>query len=167
MTVRPPTKCPWVLAVLLSAVLAGCAATNSAAVKQPPYRVVNGATYVPVATADREYSREAATLELPPAHAWPQDPLPKSDSGSPAWYEIGYARQAADRYWFCSWAAMAVNASDVRARREAVEALQGILRLYYYTNALDAHSRPQLAKEVTSAQKGDLTALRTDVQLNC
>jgi hypothetical protein len=129
--------------------------------------VVNGGTYVAVPTAELEYSKEASTLQLPPEHAWPRHPLLKSESGAPQWYQIGYAKQAADRFWFCSWASVAIDTSDTKVRHDAVKTLQGMTKLYYYTHALDAPSQPQLVNELTTAQRGDLTALRTDLQHNC
>jgi len=135
--------------------------------KQPTYRVVNGATYIPVPTAETEYAREAAALQLPPRQAWPKHPLLATQSGTPEWYQIGYARQAADRYWFCSWASVAVHTADTVARQDAVTRLQAMLQLYYYTVALDGPSRPQLVTELATAQRGDLSMLSTDLKLNC
>ena len=81
--------------------LAGCTTSGASPPKDPPYRVALGGTYVPGPTAELEYSLEASTLRLPAGHAWPQHPMPKPPSGTPEWYQLGYARQAADRYWFC------------------------------------------------------------------
>jgi len=161
---------PWltaVLTVVVSAGLAGCVATGAATPREPTFRVVNGQTYVPVPTADDEYAREAATLSLPAQRNWPQHPLRASEAGTPDWYQVGYGRQAADRFWFCSWAAVALGAADPKVRHDAVDTLQGMLRLYYYTVALDPPSRPQLLAELTTAQRGHLAALDTDLQRNC
>ena len=149
------------------ATLTGCAMAGTSTVKQPTYRVVNGATYIPVPTAETEYAREAATLQLPPTQAWPKHPLLASEAGTPEWYQLGYARQAADRFWFCSWAAVAVRATDTSVRQDAVTRLQGMTELYYYTETLAAPSRPQLVTELTTAQRGDLTMLSNDLKLNC
>lgn len=157
----------WILAVLVSISLTGCVATGAAAPREPTYRVVNGATYVPVPTAEQEYRKEAASLRLPPAHSWPQHPMLASEAGTPEWYQIGYARQAADRFWFCSWAAVATDTADTAVRHDAVQTLQGMLGLYYYTVALDPPSRPLLVTELATAQRGNLAALRNDLQRNC
>lgn len=155
----------WLVAVLVSTGLSGCAAT--ATPREPAYRVVNGETYVPVPPAEREYFDEAAKLKLPDSRQWPAQPFGMSEPGTPQWYQLGYGRQAADRFWFCSWASVAFLTSDPEVRRQAVDTAQGILRLYYYTDALAPPDRPQLVNEVTSAQHGDLTALSTDLHLNC
>jgi hypothetical protein len=155
------------LAVLASVGLTGCVATGAATPREPTFRVVNGATYIPVPTADDEYSKEAATLRLPPQHSWPQHPMRASEAGTPDWYQVGYGRQAADRFWFCSWAAVAVGTADAKVRHDAVDTLQGMLRLYYYTVALDPPSRPLLVTELASAQRGNLAALSNDLQRNC
>lgn len=167
VTARLPRCLGWIIAAAVSAGLSACASSGASPPKQPAFRVVNGATYIPVATAKREYANEAATLQLPAALGWPRDPLAATESGQPEWYEIGYARQAADRYWFCSWSSVATKASDRKMRGTAVDTLQHMLKLYYYTNALDGPSRPQLVRELSTAKRGDLTALRNDLRLNC
>ena len=155
----------WSVVVLACVALSGCAAKGPA--KEPTYRVVNGATYLPATTAEREYTKEAATLRLPPSDEWPQSPVSGGTSAAPEWYQVGYGRQAADRYWFCKWADVALNTSDPHQRHNAVKTIHGILQLYYYKHALVRRSRPQLVEEVQSARRGDLTALREDVRLNC
>ena len=94
-------------------------------------------------------------------------PLVVIGSGSPTWYEVRYGRQAADRYWFWDWALVSVTSTDARLRRQAVETLQQMLHLSYYTEALIPASRPQLAEEVRSARSGHLDELSTDLRLNC
>jgi hypothetical protein len=168
ISLRPRVWIPtMLLAVFASAGLTGCATTGAATPRQPTFRIVNGATYVPVPTAQDEYAKEAATLQLPAQHSWPQHPMRASEGGTPDWYQVGYGRQAADRFWFCSWASVAVGTADAKLRHDAVETLQGMLRLYYYTVALDAPSRPQPATELATAQRGNLAALSNDLQRNC
>jgi hypothetical protein len=155
------------------ATLAGCAvgaATPRASrpIPAPPsYRIVNGTKYVPVGTAEREYTAEASTLRLPAARTWQSHPLKSTDGGSPVWYQVGFGRQTADRYWFCGWAAVAAGTTHADVRRSAVATLQKMLHLYYYTTALAVPSRPQLVRELTSAQRGDLRELVNDLRLNC
>lgn len=154
-----------ILAALAAISTSGCAHSSQPA--EPTFRVVEGATYIPVTPAEAEYQKEAATLLLPPGYSWPQHSLPASESGSPEWYEVGYGRQAADSYWFCSWASTALKTADPQLRQRAVGTLGDIFHLYYYTHALVTSSQPLLQREVTNAQHGDFIALRTDVQLNC
>src|SRR6185437_6395868 len=123
--------------------------------------------YVPAGTAEQQYRAEASTLRLPAAQVWQAHPLASTDQGSPVWYQDGFGRQTADRYWFCKWAAVAASTANPTVRRDAVTTLQAMLRLYYYTTALDVPSRPQLVRELTSAQRGDLRELRNDLSLNC
>lgn len=157
----------WAAAALLSACLTGCASSGASVPKDPPYRVVQGGTYVPGPTAELEYALEASTLKLPTGHSWPQHPMAKTLSGTPEWYQLGYARQAADRFWFCSWASVAVKTTDRKARHDAVLRLQEITKLYYYTNALDEPSQPLLLDELKTALRGDLSAVANDVEQNC
>lgn len=158
----------WIVIALLSAGISGCARSGAATMpSEPPYRVVHGGTYVPRPTAELEYALEASTLRLPAGRSWPQHPMPTPPAGQPEWYQLGYARQAADRFWFCGWASVAVQATDPAVRRDAVATLQGITRLYYYTQALDAPSRPLLVTELATARRGDLAGLRNDLRRNC
>ena len=161
----------WIVAALLSACLpvclSACTSTEASVPKEPPYKVVQGGTYVPGPTAELEYALEASTLQLPAKHSWPQHPMAKSLSGTPEWYQLGYAKQAADRFWFCSWASVAVSTSDAKARHDAVLRLQGLTKLYYYTHALDAPSQPLLVSELKAALRGDLSAVRNDLEQNC
>lgn len=156
------------LAVLLTGCAVGSAApAATTAAPQPSYRIVNGTKYVPVGTAEQQYRTEATTLQLPAGKSWQAHPLAATDQGSPVWYQDGFGRQTADRYWFCRWAAVAAAATSPAVRSGAVTTLQGMLHLYYYTTALDVPSRPQLVRELTSAQHGDLKELLNDLQLNC
>lgn len=157
----------WIVATLLAACLPACTATSASVPKDPPYRIVHGGTYVPGPTAELEYALEASTLQLPPRHTWPQHPMAKTLSGTPEWYQLGYAKQAADRFWFCSWASVAVSATDAKTRHDAVLRLQGITKLYYYTHALDAPSQPLLVDELKTALRGDLSAVLNDLKQNC
>ena len=165
---RPGT---WIVAALLGAglstCLAACTTTEASVPKDPPYKIAQGGTYVPGPTADLEYALEASTLQLPAQHSWPSHPMPPSPSGGPEWYQLGYAKQAADRFWFCSWASVASTATDAKARHDAVLQLQGITKLYYYTHALDAPSRPLLLDELKAAVHGDLSAVENDLKQNC
>jgi hypothetical protein len=163
----PASRALRLTALALLAALTGCATAGTGGAREPAYRVVNGATYIPVPTAETEYSREAASLQLPPRQSWPKHPMLASEAGTPEWYQIGYARGAADRYWFCSWASVAVHASDTAVRQDAVDRLQEMKQLYYYTETLDGPSRPQLATELATAQRGDFAMLSTDLKLNC
>jgi hypothetical protein len=163
----PASRALRLATLVLLATLTGCATTGTNGAREPAYRVVNGATYIPVPTAETEYSREAASLQLPARQAWPKHPFLASEAGTPEWYQIGYARQAADRFWFCSWASVAVHTADTAARQDAVNRLQEMKQLYYYTEALDGPSRPQLATELATAQRGDLAMLSNDLTLNC
>jgi hypothetical protein len=156
------------LAVLLTGCAVGSAApVATTAAPQPSYRIVNGTRYVPVGTAEQEYRAEAETLRLPSTQVWQAHPLAATDQGSPVWYQAGFGRQTADRYWFCRWAAVAAAAASPAVRSNAVTTLQQMLHLYYYTTALDVPSRPQLVRELTSARHGDLRELRNDLRLNC
>jgi hypothetical protein len=157
----------WIVVALLSTCLAACTTTEASVPKEPPYKVAQGGTYVPEPTAELEYALEASTLQLPAAHTWPQHPMPKPASGTPEWYQLGYAKQAADRFWFCSWAAVATSTTDPKTRHDAVLRLQDITKLYYYTHALDAPSQPLLLNELKAALRGDLSAVRTDLKQNC
>jgi hypothetical protein len=157
----------WIVAALLSACLPACATTEASVPKEPPYKIAQGGTYVPGPTAELEYALEASTLTLPVNHTWPQHPMAKSASGTAEWYQLGYARQAADRFWFCSWASVAVSTTEPKARHNAVLRLQGITKLYYYTNALDAPSQPLLVSELATALRGDLSAVQNDLDQNC
>jgi hypothetical protein len=155
--------------VLVSAAAAGCASANALPSGQPTAaQYVNGARYLPAAQATTEYFAEAAHLSLAPGARWPANPLPSSQGGDPKMYQAGFGRQAADRYWFCSWARAAVSAPVAsQARRHAITQLVKVKRLYYYTTALVPQSRPLLITELARAAAGKLADLRTDVSLNC
>lgn len=170
MAAPTPARRLWILVTTI-VTLSGCG--NAPQPEEPKYRVVAGATYMPASHAETEYAQESATLHLPPAHTWPAHsiaathPATAGESAAPEWYQVGYGRQAADRYWFCSWASTALTAADTESRTDAVIILGGIFALSYYTDTLDPPSRTLLRQEVTNAQHGNLTALRTDVQRNC
>ncbi|MGA9858739.1 MAG: hypothetical protein WBQ18_12820 [Solirubrobacteraceae bacterium] len=154
------------LALLAAIVVGGCAA-RSVPNSSATYRVIGGETYAPAPLATSEYVREAASLVLPVGDHWPATPVRLSEAGGADWYGIGYGRQAADRYWFCRWSSLAVTTRSNEVRNRAVSRLMAIFKLYYCVHALDAPSRPPLVAEMHQAQRGDLSALRTDVRQNC
>lgn len=83
-------------------------------------------------------------------------------------YERGFGRQAADHYWYCSWAARAVDQRvGTSARRQAVATAASLRKTYYFTTALAPDSRPFVDDLLERAQHGDLSGLRRDVTLNC
>jgi hypothetical protein len=155
--------------LLVAAATAGCASANALPSGQPTAaKYVDGVRYLPAAQATTEYFAEAAHLTLASGFRWPANPLPNSQDGSPKMYEVGFGRQAADRYWFCSWARTAVTAPAAsQTQRHAIGQLVKVKRLYYYTTALVPQSRPLLSTELARAAAGKLANLRTDVSLNC
>jgi hypothetical protein len=146
--------------------LAGCARAERA--KPPPLRprYVNGVLYLPATMASREYGVEAARLTLAPGWRWPKSPLARFKEREPMYYEVGFGKQAADSYWFCSWAYTALHDTG-NEKQTALKVIPGIRHLYYYTTSLVPPSRVLLNKELIEAQHGHLSRLRTDVTLNC
>ncbi len=143
------------LALLLVAGLAGCASAPD----PPTYSVAD-------VTTD-EYHAEADRLELAPGWSWPADPIPATYRGDEIRYEEGYGTQAADQYWFCSWAQQALAApADSPARGEAVARLVE-LRDTYYFEVLHPQSKPYVERELSLAEQGRLRLVRTDVAQNC
>jgi hypothetical protein len=114
-----------------------------------------------------EYRAEATGLALAPGWAWPQEPIPSTYHGSEIKYEKGYGKQAADQYWFCSWAVRAVETRPgTKERAEAVLQVQA-LRSKYYFEVLNAHSKPYVLEELRLAGEGNLDLVQTDVEQNC
>jgi hypothetical protein len=120
------------------------------------------------AQANAEFTTETEDLQLAPDWTWPGDPLPSAGpDGHDQVYEPGYGRQAADHFWYCSWAATAVTSQDATTRTTALEQAGRITDTYYYKVALAADSRPALDAVLASAALGDLSKLQQDVRLNC
>jgi hypothetical protein len=83
-------------------------------------------------------------------------------------YERGFGAQAADHYWYCSWASRAVDPKVTRAaRRNAVKMAVSLRDTYYFKKALAPESRPFVDNLLTRAEHGDLNGLKHDVILNC
>jgi hypothetical protein len=124
-------------------------------------------TYSDYQVATREYRDEAAGLTLAPGWSWPEEPIPATYQGSEVRYELGYGTQAADQFWFCTWAVRAVEARPASADRiDAVRRLQ-VFRDMYYFKVLNEKSRPYVDQELRRALAGELDLVRTDVEANC
>lgn len=132
--------------------------------KEPP----GPAALTPQQATD-EYRSEAATLALAPKWSWPEQPIEAvAPDGSGMVYQPGFGKQAADNYWYCSWASHALAARpDSKQRTAAITELGRMRSMYYYTTALDPESRPALDQVLKTAALGDMSALRRDVKLNC
>jgi hypothetical protein len=117
----------------------------------------------------RDFRVEAASLRLAPGWRWPAAPiLSVAPDGRGINYEKGYGNQAADYYWYCSWASRLTNSKiSGSARRAALENVLSIRDKYYYTTSLASVSKPAFDRVLTSAEEGDLRGLRRDVRLNC
>jgi predicted small secreted protein len=117
-----------------------------------------------------EFVEESGRLTLAPGWRW--DPSPKVDTtgpdGRPMMYQKGFGRTKADWYWFCSWGQQALAPSATDADRTAAMAeLKKIRGLFYYNTALLPPDRATFDAELKKAELGDLSTLRTDIQLNC
>jgi hypothetical protein len=151
-------------------VIIGCGQTTTAP-KHPssgsPLR--SGKHYVSPMQATNEYFEETSRLTLAPGWKWPARPIGGvMPNGDRVMYEQGYGRQAADRFWFCSWAATATAARPDSARRHrALLRAFGIRKLYYYTTSLQGISKAYFKRELTAARRGRLSVLKKDVALNC
>jgi hypothetical protein len=148
----------WVLPLLAAAsvLLTACGQPEA---KHPTYSSADVATV--------EYRAEAAGLTLAPDWTWPQEPIPPTYQGSEIRYEKGYGKQAADQYWFCSWAVRAVETrAATKEHAEAVQQLQTLPSKYYF-EVLNPHSRPYVLKELQTAREGNLDLVRKDIELNC
>ncbi len=150
----------WTLALLsVALVVGGCAATADHAITHPDYSRSTITT--------TEYEAEAATLTLAPGWSWPDHPIPPTYRGVEIRYEQGYGTQAADQYWFCSWATRALRSRPHTAERhEAVRLLESLRTTFYYS-VLNAHSKPYVDRELRRAARGELAMVRTDVHANC
>jgi hypothetical protein len=117
----------------------------------------------------RDFRAEEATLRLAPGWSWPTRPIrSKAPDGRSVMYEKGFGKQAADYYWYCSWATSAVDrAAAPSSRRIAVRRVLAIREKYFFTTALAAVSKPAFDRVLTSASRGDVRGLRRDVALNC
>lgn len=129
----------------------------------------SGLTALSPKETTREYRAEAASLRLAPGWTWPARPIRSvAFDGRGIMYEKGYGTQAADYYWYCSWAGRALDqAVGSSARREAVAEALRIRDKYYFETALAPVSRPAFDAVLDSAAAGDLRGLRRDYQLNC
>lgn len=124
-------------------------------------------TYSDHQVATREYRDEAAGLTLAPGWDWPEAPIPATYQGSEVRYERGYGTQAADQFWFCTWAVHALQARPASAARaDAVSRLQALRGMYYF-KVLNEHSRPYVDEELRRALAGELDLVHTDVEANC
>ncbi len=158
----PALRLAWTLSALTAALLVGGCAVSSMAAHpstHPDYSRSNVTT--------SEYDAEAATLTLAPGWSWPKNPVPATYRGVEIRYEKGYGSQAADQYWFCSWALRALHSRpDTPVRLEAVEHLEALRNTFYY-EVLHPDSKPYVERELRRAARGNLALLRIDVRANC
>jgi hypothetical protein len=155
----PPLRTVWVLPLLVAASLLLNACVQQAGVKHP--------TYSRSDVAIGEYRDEATRLRLAPGWTWPKTPIPSTYRGSEVRYEKGYGTQAADHFWFCSWAAQALETRpETEERAVAVDQLQ-TLRSKYYFEVLNTKSKPYVERELKRARGGNLDLVQRDVELNC
>ncbi|HET6915264.1 MAG TPA: hypothetical protein VJP41_00615 [Gaiellaceae bacterium] len=124
--------------------------------------------YTPKETT-REYRAEAASLTLAPGWRWPSVPIAsKGPDGRGMMYQRGFGTQAADHYWYCSWASRALDTHiKAAARRRAITMAASLRGTYYFKTALAPDSRPFVDNFLTRAERGHLAGLRRDVALNC
>jgi hypothetical protein len=117
----------------------------------------------------REYRAEAASLRLAPGWTWPRAPVRRTaGDGRGVRYERGWGTQAADYYWYCSWASRATNPRvDASERRSALEQVLAIRDKYFFKTALAPVSRPAFDHVLDQAVGGDVRGLRRDYELNC
>jgi hypothetical protein len=117
----------------------------------------------------REYRAEAASLRLAPGWTWPRAPVRRTAvDGRAVRYERGWGTQAADYYWYCSWASRATDPRVGTAeRRSALEQVLAIRDKYFFKTALAAVSRPAFDRVLEQAERGDVRGLRRDYELNC
>jgi hypothetical protein len=129
---------------------------------------IGGVLYIDVTHADAQYFREASRLNLAKDWHWPKRPLAPTFEARPQWYETGFGTQAADRYWFCSWAIEAVAAKPgSKLEWNAIRTLQQIRSLYYYRKTLTKRAGRLFSSELALSDAGRLSELRRDVRLNC
>lgn len=119
--------------------------------------------------ADREYALEAAGLSLAPGWRWPRAPIAaKAPDGGEMMYERGFGTQAADHYWYCSWASRAIDRRQAPSlRRRALTRATSLKKTYYFTRALAPDARSFVRAFLARAEQGHLSGLRRDVKLNC
>ena len=174
MTRHPWRK--WVFGLAIAACLTVACSTPAPvpapapAPSQSPLaaRYINGIRYNPAPWVTSEYFAEARRLRLAVGWTWPLDPIQAVRDGQPVYYQTGFGTQAADSYWYCSWAATALQDSRHEpSERRAVAQLQRIRRLYYFTRSLDKNGRTLLSQELVTATRGNLKLLQRDVTLNC
>ena len=117
----------------------------------------------------REYRAEAASLRLAPGWTWPRAPVRrKAADGRGVRYERGWGTQAADYYWYCSWASRAIDPRvGASERRSALEQVLAIRDKYFFKTALAPVSRPAFDQVLEQAKRGDVRGLRRDYELNC
>lgn len=130
--------------------------------------IVNGEPYVTPAEASLQYRLEEGRFRLEPSWRWPGRPVKDVIDGHHMMYQLGFGTQAADWYWFCSWATEAVSPRTPQESRTAdVRRLSAIRSTYYFRVALVPRSRPLLSRQLHLASLGRLQSLRRDVRLNC
>jgi hypothetical protein len=117
----------------------------------------------------REYRAEAASLRLAPGWTWPRAPVRRTAAdGRRVRYERGWGTQAADYYWYCSWASRVLDRNiDASQRRDALERVLSIRDKYFYRTSLAPNSKPVFDDVLKKAAAGDVRALRKDYELNC
>ncbi|HLN63817.1 MAG TPA: hypothetical protein VK464_20035 [Symbiobacteriaceae bacterium] len=119
--------------------------------------------------ATAEYRTEAASLTLAPGWTWPSSPIPtRAPDGNEVRYEKGFGTQAADFYWFCSWASRALDPQLPEAEgQQALKNLPSIRTKYWYTKSLVAVSKPDFDQMMNEAVAGNLSDMRRFYELNC
>ena len=117
----------------------------------------------------REYRAEAASLRLAPGWTWPRAPVRRTAAdGRAVRYERGWGTQAADYYWYCSWANRALDRNvGASERRDALGHVLDIRDKYFFETALAPVSKPAFDQVLKSAAADDLRGLRRDYELNC
>jgi hypothetical protein len=151
--------------VLLCVMVVGLAAfffTKSEDPDRPP-------AFLSPKQTTREYRTEAASLSLAPGWTWPKAPVQSvGPDGRGRVYEAGWGMQAADYFWYCSWASrvidQGISASD---RSKALKQVLSIREKYFFTTALAPNSRPVFDQLLINAELGDGSGLRRDYELNC
>jgi hypothetical protein len=116
-----------------------------------------------------EYRAEAASLRLAPGWTWPRAPVRRTAAdGRAVRYERGWGTQAADYYWYCSWASRVLDRNlGASERRDALAHVLDIRDKYFFKRALAPVSKPAFDQVLKSAAADDLRGLRRDYELNC
>ena len=79
-----------------------------------------------------------------------------------------WGTQAADYYWYCSWASRVLDRNvGASERRAALEHVLDIRAKYFFKTALAPVSKPAFDQVLKSAATDDLRGLRRDYELNC